>query len=315
MPLFKDGKDRMTSVHEELFQDLREQSDIPASQSTTLTNSFLRQANSRPFYAGWDGDRRAFVLTNRFFPTRVATRAMVLNEQYPIFASERAIEVESDQLFKAPSSNWRKLRPLSDSKKATSSNSIKVIPFTTWPISSKISQDPLLYRTRPGTFMADHPNRHNVRVPSNRYVEDRVPRLNALKSRYLIRHFIPDFDFRPLEILFQEADKPNVTMKKARRNAAIRIAELSSDKKGKKARFVKTERWPTGFIVRHKRRKVWWLEEKPPLPFTDRGGYVWPGHQQLKINMEHYRPQWKGPTLQVKNPFAKTEVTTPQGKK
>ena len=60
-----------------------------------------------------------------------------------------------------------------------------------------------------------------------------------------------------------------------------------------------------GFIVYHKPENVWWLEEKPPVPFADRGGYVWPGHEQLKINMRRYLPQWKAPAFKVQNPFAK----------
>lgn len=287
MPLFSGDKDKMTSVHEELFGELSAQ----GSDDQSPTNGFEnrpRRANTRPFYAGWDDARRAFVLTNRFLPTRVSSRAMRFNDNYPEFAPFNALAKETKSKSKAKSG-------------------IKRIVFTTWPISQRIAQDPLLYRSHPTAFMADMPNRHDVRLPSRDELatkEGRKRRSRARSERALIQHFIPDFDFRPLQILFEEADRPNADMKKARSTAKRRIEELSPSDQGE-ARYFTMERWPAGFIVHRKSENVWWLEEKPPVPFVDRGGYVWPGHEQLKININRYLPQWKAPAFKVENPFAK----------
>lgn len=288
MPLFRGTKDKMTSVHEELFQQLNEKNGNNQS-STSVSETRPRRANTRPFYAGWDDDRRAFVLTNRFLPVRVTSRAMRFNEKYPEFAP-------FDEL-----GTKRKL------KAKVTKKGIKRIAFTTWPISQRIAQDPLLYRSHPSAFMADTPNRHDVRLPSRDELSTkagRKKRSKARSERALIQHFIPDFDFRPLQVLFEEADRPNVDIKKARSIAKRRTDELSPSDEGEVG-YSTMDRWPAGFIVYHKPENVWWLEEKPPVPFADRGGYVWPGHEQLKINMRRYLPQWKAPAFKVQNPFAK----------
>lgn len=289
MPLFSGNKDKMTSVHEELFPELNAKNGND-NNDESLTSGYenrTRRANTRPFYAGWDDDRRAFVLTNRFLPVRVSSRAMRFNDKYPEFAPFNALGKET--------------------KSKAKSKSIKRIAFTTWPISQRIAQDPLFYRSHPSAFMADTPNRHDVRLPSREELltkEGRKRRSKARGERALIHHFIPDFDFRPLQILFEEADRPNADMKKARSIAKRRTAELSPSDQGEAGYFT-MDRWPAGFIVHRKSENVWWLEEKPPVPFADRGGYVWPGHEQLKINIKRYLPEWKAPTFKVENPFAK----------
>ena len=191
--------------------------------------------------------------------------------------------------------------------KSSKSKNLKRIAFTVWPISSKVAQDPLLSRTRPSAFMGDRPERYDVHSPSKAEIATKEGRAKLIKSRnaqFLIRHFIPDFDFRPLQILFEEADKPNVDLKKARSNAASRMSELPPVE-APDFDFLTLDRWPSGFFVHRKKDNVWWLEEKPPVPFVDRGGYVWPGHEQLKINMQRYLPSWRASKFNVKNPFVK----------
>lgn len=288
MPLFAGDKDRLTSSHEELFAELSSRQSSPRRTADPIDpRKYLTlRSNNRPFYAGWDDDRRAFVFTNRFLPKRVSSRSMRFNEKYPEFAPLSSFAMETKD-------------------KSSKSKNMKRIAFTVWPMPSKIAQDPLLSRMRPSAFMGDRPERYDVHSPSKAELVTKEGRTKLSKSRsaqFLIRHFIPDYDFRPLQILFEEADKPNVDLKKARSNAASRMSELppveASD-----FDFLTTERWPSGFIVHRKKDNVWWLEEKPPVPFVDRGGYVWPGHEQLKINIQHYLPTWKASTFNVKNPF------------
>lgn len=292
MPLFSGDKDRLTSAHEELIPDLARRKSSPRqSEAGRMAgqNYLIRAGNTRPFYAGWDDDRRAFVLTNRFLPNRVSSRVMRFNENYPEFASLSALAMETKS-------------------KSTNDKNVKRIAFTTWPIASKVANDPLLSRTRPSAFMGQRPSRYDVSFPPRDELatkEGRAKRSKARSARFLIHHFLPDFDFRPLQILLEEADKPNADLKKARRAAQNRIAQLEPSELDEDMEFIKTEPWPAGFMVHRKTDNVWWLEEKPPVPFVDRGGYVWPGHEQLKINMRHYLPQWKAPALTAANPFVK----------
>lgn len=288
MPLFADEKDRLTSSHEELFTELSRRQASPRRPKMDPRKFLSLRSNNRPFYAGWDDDRRAFVFTNRFLPKKVSSRAMRFNEKYPEFAPLSSFAMETKD-------------------KSSKSKNMKRIAFTVWPIPSKIAQDPLLSRTRPSAFMGDRPERYDVHSPSKAEMSTKEGRTKLSKSRsaqFLIRHFIPDFDFRPLQILFEEADKPNVDLKKARSNAASRMSELPP-LEAPDFDFLTMDRWPSGFIVHRKKDNVWWLEEKPPVPFVDRGGYVWPGHEQLKINMQRYLPTWKASTFNVKNPFVK----------
>ena len=285
MPLFSGGKDKMTSVHEELFPELQEEGGLMDGDENRP-----RRANTRPFYAGWDDDRRAFVLTNRFLPVQRTSYRMRINSKYPEFAPFNALGKE------------RKLKA-----KSTHKDVKRLIAFTTWPIPRRISRDPLLYRSHPSAFMADAPYRHDVRLPSLAEVvtkEGRQRRSKARSERALIQYFIPDFDFRPLQILFDEADRPNANRETARQIAKYRIEELSPSNQGEAGYFT-MDRWPSGFIVQRKAENSWWLEEKPPAAFVDRGGYVWPGHEQFKINIKRYLPQWKAPALTFENPFAK----------
>jgi hypothetical protein len=291
MPLFAGDKDRLTSSHEELFTTLTSRKSNPRRQVDRRIDArkyLTSRSNDRPFYAGWDDDRRAFVFTNRFLPKRVSSRLIRLNEKYPEFAPLSSFAVETKA-------------------KTSEAKNIKRIAFTVWPIPAKVAKDPLLYRTRPSAFMGDRPERYDIHWPTKAEMatkEGRAKRSEARNARFLIHHFIPDFDFRPLQILFEEADKPNVNLKKARRDAASRIRELEPIE-ALSANFLTIERWPSDFIVHHKKDNVWWLEEKPPIPFVDRGGYVWPGHEQLKINIQHYIPRWRAPTFNLKNPFVK----------
>jgi hypothetical protein len=42
--------------------------------------------------------------------------------------------------------------------------------------------------------------------------------------------------------------------------------------------------WPAGFQVRPwMQANGWWQNEHPPTPFADRGGFVWPGQEKLKV--------------------------------
>jgi hypothetical protein len=41
--------------------------------------------------------------------------------------------------------------------------------------------------------------------------------------------------------------------------------------------------WPAGLDLREWMQPLdWWQNEHPPIPFADRGGFVWPGHEKLK---------------------------------
>ena len=293
MPLFTDGKDRMTSAHEELFPKLTKRRRNVRRPPYSIDSGRMRKTiinkkpvflNRRPFYAGWDGDRRAFILTNRFVPTRVAYRSMRLNEKYPAFANLTA--------SKAPSALQKATAPKATAPKGSTAARIKRIAFTTWPIPQRIAMDPILIRNYSSVFMADLPERHDVYMPprSSKTPEDRRQRTKARDARALIKHFIPDFDFRPLQILFQEVHKPKTDLKQGGRAAQRQVGALSPS--GQEKGFFTIDRWPAGFSIQRKTRNVWWLEEKPPVPFVDRGGYVWPGHEQLKININNYLPKW-----------------------
>lgn len=315
MPLYKDGKDSMTSYHEELFKRVSRKRNPRRRKRVANYSHFIRRTHTRPLYAGWDEDRRALVLTNRFLPTRVSGRVLRLNEAYPQFASLRALAVETKDTKGIPSKK---------AKGSSKKDNIKRIAFTTWPLTSKVSQDPLLF-DRPSVYMADHPNR----IPNLTSTASDTEQLAAMNRRLLVDHFIPKYDFRFLEILQEESRKPNVDMKTARRRAlnrmkelekqaaldtekkAMREAELGIKKKKKKGVIEKpetvlftTERWPSGFIMQTNNQNIWWLKVKPPRPFVDRGGYVWPGHEQLKINIRHYIPNWENwnmPTFSMKS--------------
>jgi len=41
--------------------------------------------------------------------------------------------------------------------------------------------------------------------------------------------------------------------------------------------------WPAGLDMREWMQPLdWWQNEHRPIPFADRGGFVWPGHEKLK---------------------------------
>jgi len=293
MPLFTEGKDKMVSVHEELFPRLtrkkynRRNEEPPKNkQSSRLRyrGRHRRHAKVPPFYAGWDEDRRAFVLTNRFLPTRVSSRAMRVNENYSEFAPFSAMETSSAKKSKKLKSN------------------VKRIAFTTWPISQKIADDVLLSHVHPSTFLADTANRHRV-LPRNigkarKTTNDRQLFRDVRSQRSLIRFFIPEIDFRPIEIAYQEMDRPGMlSLKWARREANRRIRELDNVGPPDEPKYLSLERWPSGFIVPVKGGNIWWPEGKPLAPFADSGGYIWPGHERLKIKVDRFFPKWMQPFL------------------
>lgn len=295
MPLFTEGKDKMVSVHEELFPRLsqkkynRRDQAPPKNKQSSLVRYGSRRRNVKvpPFYAGWDEDRRAFVLTNRFLPTRVTSRAMRVNENYLEFAPFRAMETST----KSSAKKSKQLKA-----------SVKRIAFTTWPISQKIANDTLLSHTHPSTFIADRANRHRVLQPEvgkkSKSTNERRLFRDVRSQRMLIRFFIPEIDFRPLEIAYQEMDQPGAfSLKWARREANRRIRELDNVGPPDEPKHFSLERWPSGFIVPVKGGNVWWIEGKPLAPFVDSGGYIWPGHERLKFKVERFFPKWMQPFL------------------
>lgn len=45
----------------------------------------------------------------------------------------------------------------------------------------------------------------------------------------------------------------------------------------------KFSEWPAGLDMREWMQPLdWWQNEHRPIPFADRGGFVWPGHEKLK---------------------------------
>lgn len=304
MPLFTGDKSRLTSLHEEILFNpnlAKRRARVMISPRARIYRRHLKPGNTRPFYAGWDEDRRAFVLTNRFLPTRVASRTMLLNEDYPQFASLRSLGVVPKRnRMGAP---WTKR-----------------IFFTTWPVSSTLSTDFLRYHIGwpARALMGRRPSTYQTAIPA---FEDflqllRESRLNnaaiakSMTNKSFIEHFNPDFEWRPTQLLFEEMKKPPISPmspqlheKLARRRASERFAiqpPLNQDPP--ETEFLGSNQWPHGFYLEKITKYVknsWWFQLRPPTPFADRGGYVWPGQQLLKVRGRDYLP--KSPIFYLTN--------------
>lgn len=49
--------------------------------------------------------------------------------------------------------------------------------------------------------------------------------------------------------------------------------------------------WPSGMKTEQiGAHPGWWYKDRPPVPFADRGGFVWPGHEKLKIDEQIIPP-------------------------
>jgi hypothetical protein len=53
----------------------------------------------------------------------------------------------------------------------------------------------------------------------------------------------------------------------------------------------------------------WWVKTKPPVAYADRGGFIWPGHETLKINLEKFIPDKIRPVLQQARDFYQAYLT------
>ena len=336
MPLFDDSASGNPMLHEELEKRIETKvqkrgatSRIRRAQRRSK-RSFFRGSNTHPLYAGWDEQKRQFVLTNRLLPTALTGRRIRVPTEYKEFKQLAGFAEEKRE--------QRKIRRKLGSTRTQ-------INFTLWPIQKQMINDPLLWKTRRGVYANDNvlhhassfpvlpeettqekattqetPNKSSpkeenreIRLPRGvkqkkrtffpKQKEAKIPRKNqlapseiALRDRYFVMRFLPGFDFSKtfetffssLMVLPDQGKEEDIA--RLKQEVAINI-DKEIKRIGSSDEFV-IQQWPSGLrFTRPDDEFKWWLEEDPPPPFADRGGFVWPGHENLKFDIKTYVPQ------------------------
>ena len=147
----------------------------------------------------------------------------------------------------------------STKKSRKNKRSEKEIVFTWWPIPAAVANDTLKWDSRRGVYSTDRGERH---------------KLDTDHDIEFVLRFDPDYELLPKE-----------------EKRTIFDDEEPSPESLEGESWTSSE-WPSGFqLGKFEAYPEWWLGEKPPVPFADRGGFVWPGHETLKINIDQFIPE------------------------
>jgi hypothetical protein len=148
------------------------------------------------------------------------------------------------------------------------------IVFTWWPIPAKVANDRLLWDSRRGVYSTDRGERH---------------KLDSDIDTNFVSRFNPDYDQLP------QAGKVGLF------GSATPDEEFDS---------WTGESWPFGLGLTTTDAPLgWWVKTKPPVAYADRGGFIWPGHETLKINLEKFIPDKIRPVLQQARDFYQAYLT------
>ena len=151
------------------------------------------------------------------------------------------------------------------------------IVFTWWPIPAKVANDRLLWDSRRGVYASDRGERHKL--------DDEL-------DIDLVTRFNPDYGFLP------QAEKTGLGGAKAVAEEGLDFDPWTG------------QDWPSGFsLTKPDEALGWWVKTKPPVPYADRGGFVWPGHETLKINIESFIPDTVRPVFQQARDFYREYFT------
>ena len=249
-------------IHEELTK-IREIKKEKAGKSrrTRKTQSrkpFFKVANTSPFYCGWDETKRQFVLTNRLLPRTLAGTRMKTPIEYAGYS--KLVAFAKQEFKNQPPKATKSTKKLKKNKRSE-----KEIVFTWWPIPATIANDTLKWDSRRGVYSTDRGERH---------------KLDTDHDIEFVLRFDPDYELLPKE------EKRTVFDDEERGPENVDVESWTSSE------------WPSGFqLGKFEEYPKWWLEEKPPVPFADRGGFVWPGHETLKINVDQFIPETVRPVL------------------
>ena len=148
--------------------------------------------------------------------------------------------------------------------------------FTWWPVPASVANDHLRWDSRRGVYASDRGERH---------------KLNSNEDIELVTRFNPDYDRLP------KVGEAGVI----RDSAAVSVLDFEP---------WTGEQWPSGFGITAPDTPLgWWFTTKPPTPYADRGGFVWPGHETLKINIETFIPDTIRPVIQQARDFYREYLT------
>lgn len=148
------------------------------------------------------------------------------------------------------------------------------IVFTWWPVPAKVANDRLLWDSRRGVYATDRGERH---------------KLDSDMDINLVSRFNPDYGQLP------QAEK---------------VGLFSSTPPSDEFDSWTGEDWPSGFGLTNPDGQLgWWAATKPPVAYADRGGFIWPGHEALKINLEKFIPDKIRPVLQQARDFYQAYLT------
>jgi hypothetical protein len=153
------------------------------------------------------------------------------------------------------------------------------IAFTWWPVPASVANDHLRWDSRRGVYASDRGERHKLDPNADNLDVDLVTRFN------------PNYEHLPK---VESAGLMQET-----------VAIMEEDFEPWKG-----EQWPTGFGVREPHTNLSWLfTTKPPTPFADRGGFVWPGHETLKIDLDALIPDRIRPIIKQAHDFYQAYLT------
>ena len=256
MPLFDDTESHNPMIHEELTKrrEIKKESAGKSRKAREARSQkpFFKATNTSPFYCGWDETKRQFVLTNRLLPRTLAGTRMKTPTEY---AGYNKLSAFAAQEFKKQPAKATK----STKKSRKNKRSEKEIVFTWWPIPAAVANDTLKWDSRRGVYSTDRGERH---------------KLDTDHDIEFVLRFDPDYELLPKE-----------------EKRTIFDDEEPSPESLEGESWTSSE-WPSGFqLGKFEAYPEWWLGEKPPVPFADRGGFVWPGHETLKINIDQFIPE------------------------
>lgn len=150
------------------------------------------------------------------------------------------------------------------------------IVFTWWPVPASVANNHLRWDSRRGVYASDRGERH---------------KLDSDDDIALVSRFNPAYERLP--------DNKDVGAMKD--TAAIQETDFEA---------WTGEQWPSGFSISTPHTELgWWFARKPPTPFADRGGFVWPGHETLKINIETLLLDPIRPVIQQARDFYREHLT------
>lgn len=165
-------------------------------------------------------------------------------------------------------------RPTAKAKRKTRQNSTDIV-FTWWPIRASVANTGALSESRRGLYAADRGERHKLDSP---------------EDIDLVTRFNPDYSELP-------SQAGTFGLRALRQS--IRKSETWTG-----------ETWPSGFrMTELDADPAWWAKVTPVPAFAERGGYVWPGHEHLKIDVQEFIPDSIRPVIQQAREFYRQYLT------